>query len=378
MRKIDWHILRKSITGKLEDEEKRELQDWLEESEENRRYYRKMEEFFTGIERGREIDVRGNFREFERKTYGRQRLLVVRVLKYAAVLIVLVGCVVLWRGIGTVSREGRHQLAAVPGSEVAVLYTGSGEKIMLETRGKRSIVVADSLRLQQDSNVLNYATMKIEGKLIDMTHMVRVPRGGEFSMKLSDGTMVYLNAETDFSYPVQFCGQERRVKLTGEAYFDVTKSDKPFVVEVNGVEVKVLGTRFNIQAYRGKMRCETTLEQGSVQVKTKDSALLLVPGEQAVLTGEGKLSKQKVDVRRYTAWKDGIFVFEDERLEDVMNTIARWYDVQVFYQNVVVKEVRINGSISRYKDVSVLLEKLEKLDLVRFEIREGIITVLNK
>lgn len=113
MRKIDWHILRKSITGKLEDEEKRELQDWLEESEENRRYYRKMEEFFTGAERGREIDVRGNFREFERKTYGRQRLLVVSVLKYAAVLIVLVGCVVLWRG--TVSRERKHQLATVPG-----------------------------------------------------------------------------------------------------------------------------------------------------------------------------------------------------------------------------------------------------------------------
>lgn len=378
MRKIDWHILRKSIAGELTGEEKRELQGWLEESGENKRYYRKMQGFFTRAERGREIDVQGNFRAFERKTYGRRRHIIVNMLKYAAVLIVLLGCVVLWRGMGADSQEGGSQLAAVPGSEVAVLYTGSGEKIMLETGGQRSIVVADSLRLQQDSNVLNYAAMKMEGKLIDVTHTIRVPRGGEFSMKLSDGTMVYLNAETDLSYPVQFCGQERRVILTGEAYFDVTKSEKPFIVEVNGFEVKVLGTRFNIQAYPGEMRCETTLEQGSVQVKTKDRTLLLVPGEQAVLTGEGKLSKQKVDVRLYTAWKDGIFVFEDERLEDVMKMIARWYDVQVFYRNTEVKEVRINGSISRYKDVSVLLEKLEKLDLARFEVREGIITVLNK
>ena len=220
--------------------------------------------------------------------------------------------------------------------------------------------------------------MKIEGKLIDVTHMIRVPRGGEFSMKLSDATMVYLNAETDLSYPVQFYGEERRVKLTGEAYFDVTKSDKPFVVEVNGFEVKVLGTRFNIHAYQEETRFETTLEQGRVQVQTKDHTLLLEPGEQAVLTEEGELSKQKVDVRRYTAWKDGQFVFDDERLEDVMNRVARWYDIKVFYRNPEVKDIRINGNISRYKDFSVLLEKIEKLEIVYFDIKGNVITVIGK
>lgn len=379
MQKIDWHILRKSITGKLTGEEKQVLESWLNEAEDNRCYYRKMQDFFVRRGRGKEIDVLKNFRQFERKTFGKRRHLVIGILKYAAILIVLVGSVVLWRELNfDLRKTDMQQFAFAPGVEKAILYTGTGEQIVLGSQVRRNIIVADSFLVRQDSNVLNYAAMKIEGKLIDVTHMIRVPRGGEFSMELSDGTMVYLNAETDLSYPVQFHGKERRVKLTGEAYFDVTKSEKPFVVEVNGFEVKVLGTRFNIYAYEGEARFETTLEQGSVQVQTKDHVLLLEPGEQAVLTDEGKLSKQKVDVRRYTAWKDGQFVFDDVRLEDVMNTVARWYDIKVFYRNPEVKDVRINGNISRYKDFSVLLEKIEKLEIAHFDIKGNVITVIGK
>ena len=166
--------------------------------------------------------------------------------------------------------------------------------------------------------------------------------------------------------------------LSGEAFFDVAKSGTPFIVELNGFEVKVLGTRFNINAYEGETRFETTLERGSVEINVKGKTLLLEPGEQAVLTNTGELSKQKVDVSLYTAWKDGYFVFEDERLEDVMNTVARWYDVNLFYQNPGVKEIRINGNISRYKDFSVLLEKIEKLDIVHFNIKGNDITVIDK
>lgn len=379
MQKIDWYILKRSIKGDLTDEEKQTLGVWLNESEENRRYYRKMQSFFAREEEDKEIDVLKNFKQFERKTYGKRRRLVVGVLRYAAVFVVLVGCVVLWRSLNTGSREtGTRQFALAPGMEKAILYTETGERIVLESQARRSIVVADSFRVQQDSNVLNYAAMNAEGKMINEMHTMRVPRGGEFSMKLSDGTMVYLNAETDLRYPVQFNGDERRVALAGEAYFDVTKSGKPFVVEVNGFEVRVLGTRFNVHAYKGEARFETTLEQGSVEVKTKDHILLLEPGEQAVLTDVGKLSKQKVDVNRYTAWKDGHFVFDDERLEDVMNTVARWYDIKVFYQNQDVKDVRINGNISRYKDFSVLLEKIEKLDVAQFEIKENTIIVKSR
>ena len=218
MQKIDWYILKRSIKGDLTDEEKQTLGVWLNESEENRGYYRKMQSFFAHGEEDKEIDVLKNFRQFERKTYGKRRRLIFGVLKYAAVLVVLVGSVVLWRGLGTDSREtGTRQFALAPGIEKAILYTGTGERIVLEAQVRRNIVVADSFRVQQDSNVLNYAAMNAEGKVINEMHMMRVPRGGEFSMKLSDGTMVYLNAETDLRYPVQFNDDERRVVLMGEA-----------------------------------------------------------------------------------------------------------------------------------------------------------------
>ncbi len=365
------------MTGELTDKEKSELQGWLEESGENKRYYRKMQGFFA---RGRseEIDVRKNFRQFERKTYGKRRYLLVNVLKYAAVFLLLIGSVGLWWELksGAGETEGKR-LALSPGEEKAVLYTGDGKKILLESQWSRNIAVTDSLHVRQDSNVLNYATLSGCEKKIEEIHTMQVPRGGEFAMKLSDGTMVYLNSETNLRYPVQFHGEERRVILSGEAYFDVTKSDKPFIVEVDDYEVRVLGTRFNVQAYKGES-FETTLEQGSVEVEVNARVVLLKPGEQAVVTEDGELSKQKVDVHRYTAWKDGQFVFDDERLEDVMNTVARWYDIKVFYRNPEVKDIRINGNISRYKDFSVLLEKIEKLEIVYFDIKENVITVIGK
>lgn len=375
MQKIDWHILKRSIKDDLSDEEKRELGVWLNESEDNRRYYRKMQNFFAR-EEGEGVDVSKNFKQFERKTFNRRRRLFIGISRYAAMFILLAGIVVLWREMNTGSREtGARQYTLVPGMEKAILYTESGEQIVLESRVHRNIVVADSFQVQQDSNLLNYMAMGEDGKVIHEMHTMQVPRGGEFSMKLSDGTMVYLNAETNLRYPVQFNGDERRVSLSGEAYFDVVKSGTPFIVEVNGFEVKVLGTRFNVHAYKDETRFETTLEQGSVEVRTATQVLLLEPGEQAVLTEAGELSKQKVDASRYTAWKDGQFVFDDERLEDVMNTVARWYDIKIFYQSQRVKDVRINGNISRYKDFSLLLEKIEKLDVAQFEIKENTIIV---
>ena len=369
MQKIDWSILRRSVNGDLTEKEKQEVEAWRNESGENERYYQKMKNFFTQ-EKSKEVDVRKNLKKFEQRTYGKQRKIFIGLCKYVAVFICLVGTIVLWQKFDTVQPEV-NSLALAPGKDQAVLYTGSGKAIVLESRLRTNIVISDSLFVQQDSNVLNYEGIEAKGKMVDEFHLMRVPRGGEFSMKLSDGTMVHLNAETDLRYPVRFSGEERRVVLSGEAFFDVAKSGTPFIVELNGFEVKVLGTRFNINAYEGESRFETTLERGSVEINVE-------PGEQAVLTNTGELSKQKVDVSLYTAWKDGYFVFEDERLEDVMNTVARWYDVNLFYQNPGVKEIRINGNISRYKDFSVLLEKIEKLDIVHFDIKGNNITVIDK
>ena len=378
MQKIDWFILKRSVNGDLSEDERRELDAWIKASGDNERYYRKMEKFFIRGQK-REIDVSRNFKRFVAQAYGRRRRVVRNILKYAAAVVFFVGGVVFLQEMkfGSDDANGK-QAALAPGMGKAVLYTGSGQMIALENREQRDIIIVDSLRVEQDHDLLNYEGIETSGKVVDEMHSMRVPRGGEFSMKLSDGTMVYLNAETNLRYPIRFNWEERRVKLSGEAYFDVMKSDKPFIVEVDGFEVKVLGTRFNIQAYGDETRFKTTLEQGSVEVHVEGNKMLLEPGEQAVLTKDGELTKRKVDVSLYTAWKDGNLVFEDERLEDVMNTVARWYDIKVFYTNQDVKNVRINGNICRFKDFSVLLEKIEKLDIVHFEIKENVITVTSK
>lgn len=378
MGKIDWSILKRSITGDLSGEERLELERWLEDSGDNKRYYRKMERFFAETSKP-DVDTMKNFRKFEQRTYGKRKRAIVSFTKYAAVVVLLAGVVFLFREFGSVEKQPDvSRLAIEPGRERALLYTSSGEVILLENREQRDILTAEGLMVRQDSNVLNYASDTSRDAGREEMHQMRIPCGGEFKMLLSDGTMVYLNSETELSYPVRFHGEERRVVLSGEAYFDVTKSDKPFIVEVNGVEVKVLGTRFNVHAYGDDARFETTLEEGSVEVRAKHETVLLRPGEQAVLEGGDRLAKRVVDVARYVAWKDGQFVFEDERLEDVMNTVARWYDIRVFYRNADVKDVRINGNISRYQDFRILLQKLEKLDIVRFEVNERTITLIGK
>lgn len=378
MEKIDWSILKRSITGDLTGQEKKEFDAWLNASEKNRQYYRKMEKFFARTT-VREVDTAVNFRKFEQKTYKRKTRRLASLSKYAAVIVLLVGVVGLWKEFdGTTELQDSSSLAIVPGRERAELYTSKGEVIVLDNQMHKDIVLANGLVVRQDSNVLNY-TDETSGKIrAEEIHQMRIPRGGEFKMLLSDGTRVYLNSETELSYPVRFQGDERRVMLSGEAYFDVKKSDIPFVVEVNGVEIQVLGTQFNVHAYKDRPRFETTLESGSVEVRTSEKKVLLKPGEQAVLEHDNHLSKRAVEVYRYTAWKDGQFVFDDERLEEVMNTVARWYDIQVFYQNPEVKNVRINGNISRYQDFKTLLEKLEKLDIVRFEINKRAVTIVGK
>ena len=190
MQKIDWFILKRSVNGDLSEDERRELDAWIKASGDNERYYRNMEKFFI---RGqdREIDVSRNFKRFVAQAYGRRRRVVRNILKYAAAVVFFVGGVVFLQEMkfGSDDANGK-QAALAPGMGKAVLYTGSGQMIALENREQRDIIIVDSLRVEQDHDLLNYEGIETSGKVVDEMHSMRGPRGGEFSMKLSDGTMV--------------------------------------------------------------------------------------------------------------------------------------------------------------------------------------------
>lgn len=377
MRRIDWTILRRSLRDELGEEDEKILSSWLDEAEEHREFYRKMRDFFSGGEK-EGVDVERNFHRFERRTFHKRRLAARRLWSRVAVLAVACGAGLALLRLQNERREAGTPLAPLsPGKAMAVLHTDEGRHVALGGE-RRLILLSDSTGIRQDNDTLNYAGVKADGRTRARTHTLEVPRGGEFCTLLSDSTTVYLNSESKLTYPVTFDGGERRVRLEGEAYFDVARTGQPFVIEAGKMSIRVLGTRFNARAYADEGKIATTLEEGLVSVSAGDTSLLLEPGEQAVLDEKGALTKRRVDTYLFTAWREGVFVFKDERLEDVLNTVARWYNLHVFYQNGASRDTRINGNISRYSDFSVLLEKLEKLELVRFKIRGRTITVIDE
>ncbi|WP_240916558.1 FecR family protein [Pedobacter sp. HDW13] len=195
---------------------------------------------------------------------------------------------------------------------------------------------------------------------------------------LDDGTTVWLNAASSLRYPLHFNGNERRVELTGEGYFEVAHlKTKPFIVVTGKQEVEVLGTHFNINAYPDEEDVKTTLLEGSVKVKSlqdKSQSKYLKPGEQSVLNNNNWLVKQ-VDAATQVDWKNGRFIFKDEELKSVMRKLARWYDIEVDYTQPV-ENLNFSGKISRSKTLKDVLRILTRTNDVTFKVKERRVTVM--
>ena len=180
---------------------------------------------------------------------------------------------------------------------------------------------------------------------------------------------VWLNADSELRYPARFTGADRRVWLSGEAYFSVrTDSARPFVVEAEDVRVRVYGTEFNVSTQETG-RVETVLVSGSVGMGHGGEEVALRPSEKGTFAREsGEMTVEEVDVLPYVAWRTGDFVFKDESLERIMDKLARWYDLEVFFQNADLREVRLSGNLKRFKDVRELFRSFEKISEARFTV----------
>lgn len=259
------------------------------------------------------------------------------------------------------------ELILSDGQTIQLSKTGSGCKDLSAT-GIRN----DSL------NGLSYAEVKVDSGGEEIYNTLNVPKGGFYPIELSDGTKVWLNSETSLRYPVRFTERERRVYLRGEAYFEVAYDNRyPFVVNVGGMEVKVLGTRFNVNCYdRDTIR--TTLVDGSVCIKDvfSDRETLLCPDEMATYCRSTRLvTKEKVDPFVYTAWKEGKFVFENETVEEIMKRLSRWYDIEVVYENQEIRCQTFTGIMERFSDVRDILHLIEETATVKFDIENHVIVV---
>ena len=189
---------------------------------------------------------------------------------------------------------------------------------------------------------------------------VKTNPGMMTSLTLPDGTLVFLNSESTLSYPSRFDSDTRNVTLQGEAYFQVA-SDKssPFIIEMGKVQVQVLGTSFNLRAYQDEEMIQTTLVEGRVCMFTDKKRILLYPNEQgAIELKTGNLVKKQVDVQAYIGWKNGRFIFERQTLEDIMRTLSRWYDVQVVFQSEKARHIEFTGNLRRYDDFGQIVSML--------------------
>ncbi|MBE9599267.1 FecR family protein [Pedobacter sp. MC2016-24] len=265
----------------------------------------------------------------------------------------------------------------LPGKNTAVLTLSNGKSIKLSDA--KSGIVIDANQLSYNDGAVVDSSLR--GVTTPQSHTnelltATTPRGGQYQFTLPDGTRVWLNAASTLKFPSNFKSESTRtVKLIGEGYFEVAKDkSKPFIVETEQQQVKVLGTHFNVNSYSDEHSIKTTLLEGSVQLNAGTHQLTLKPGEQAALSGT-KIDLQQVDTEDAIAWKNGIFVLNDEDLESIMRKVARWYDVEVYYQNKPPK-MSFLGALSRSKNLSVLLKVLEESGQVHFKVEGRRITVM--
>ena len=264
-----------------------------------------------------------------------------------------------------------------PGTNKAVLVLGNGSKIILDGAQKglianqsgSSVVKTDSGKLAYNASVLkNESTVEL--------NTLTTPRGGQYQLTLPDGTKVWLNAASSIKYPTAFNGKERKVSVTGETYFEVVHNDKqPFVVSVNGLDVKDIGTHFNINAYPDESGIKTTLIEGSIRVtdqKTKNS-MLVSPGQQAELSGQNLSVVKNVNTAEVISWKEGSFDFESADLKTILRQFARWYDVEVVYEGTVTNK-KFFAIVSRNTSLKKVLELLQDNN-IKYEINGKKLTI---
>ena len=337
----------------------------------------RMRTMHVGVNRGRIWD---KVQESLQQKVKRQHLF--QLIRYAAILILPLSVLLLF---------WLHQEKELPPMNVAVVGVMDStdmHKVYLVLEGGTKVDLStphvDTIR-QDDGQLLAVDTL---GKLVYNTvqeeveelfyHKIVGPRGGEYTVELNDGTRVRLNADSELRFPVKFVGNERKVFLKGEAYFEVERdTSRPFRVDVHGdAIIEVLGTEFNVNAYPENAEIFATLVLGKVRVADlqTDSTVVLLPNQQAALSGAG-INVKEVNPEDFISWINGRFYFEKMPLEEILIQLGRWYDLQVFWANEELKSYEFTGAIWRDNTIRQTLDMIEKTTDVCFTVSGRTVTV---
>lgn len=372
-------LYRKSVGKPISDIDQQKFDAWYNESEKHRLYYKR---FCVQQEKimARDcsvVDVERRLMEIKFKRRVKYRSNWWRLCGVAATMLILFSIGWIYWTKNDVSCpvivDGRLEKASV------TLHSGQGKRIVLDSTLVAQTIKQDCVAIRVGVGVLEYDRDSVAiGELV--YNQVDVPPFGEYMIVLSDGTKVYLNSASSLCYPTVFPPGERRVKLSGEAYFVVAKGERPFIVDTPLEEVKVFGTEFNVMVYEDEEELQTTLVKGSVGVLAKGMESIgfqkIVPGEQFLLNRKtGKIEIVAVDVFPYVAWKDGLFVSQNDNLETILRKMARWFDVEIFYQNPELKQKRFFGIMKRRACLQEVLDVIAKAGNVHFDVNGRVVLV---
>ena len=336
-----------------------------------------------------EADKAKMWKQVQSRMNKNSRYRVKRYLKYAAIIVAFV----LAGGTWWMVKENPEEIISVELSETSMLSPGTPKAYILFSSGQRMDLTTtehDTMIMEKGMQVRVGSSGKISyvpgdsGSILKQEivyNTIVVPRGGEYKLELADGTLVWLNSDSELRYPVKFAGSQRDVWLKGEGYFEVSKNpEKSFRVVVDDMIVKVLGTSFNINAYKDRGNILTTLVSGKVDIQDMSGkSLVVMSPNQQVDFRHGKISSvQEVDITRFVSWIDGKFYFNDMTLENIMSQLQRWYDIEVFFVDEELKSYPFTGVIRRDFTAGQIFEIIEKTTRVKFNVRGKCVTVNHK
>ncbi|MDU1890881.1 MAG: FecR family protein [Dysgonomonas sp.] len=370
-------LFKKSLVEDLNGNEIQNLEQLLEDKELKKIYEQlnephylqeKLSEYsdFSGTEAyQRFLDNIGS----SKRTKNRKKL--IYIFSAAAVLLILI------LSITFLNTEKESNLTNTEDTTIKEVEIQAGEKkaLLILADGSTVNVGKDNITLHGEDGVnIKYSNGEVSYELANKpTELVHnqliVPRGGETFITLEDGTKVWINADSKLKYPIAFIGNERKVFLEGEAYFEVAENkNKKFIVNTTYGDINVLGTSFGVNAYLSENVCYATLVKGKINFKTKDrSPIDMRPGEQVVASGDGTLFKRQVKIEEYVGWKDGIYSFRQKALKDIMKTFELWYNVSVEYEDPSIKTILFTGHIKRYDNINIFLSALSRTGDVRYK-----------
>ncbi|MEO6948336.1 MAG: FecR domain-containing protein [Ginsengibacter sp.] len=377
------------LKGESSAEEERELHDWYDSqiNDEEEKVIISTNE--TEEEIGKRIlhEIRAKIEAGKKSEKDKVVLFRKPLFWVAASVIFLLAFALVFSAINKPSEEvlpagqisSEYTNDVQPGRQKAMLVLSDGKKVPLDKSESGKVIMDGSTEVMNEEGSLIYNNVTGEDESVRFNTLI-TSRGETYPLVLSDGSKVWLNSASSIRFPVVFKGKERAVEITGEAYFEVAHNNKmPFRVSVNNMEVKVLGTHFNINSYNDDGAIKTTLLQGSVRVMEGNKSVLIKPGEQAQVFDPAfnpikKIQVQTVNVDDVVAWKNGFFSFRHSNLKDIVKQLSRWYDIEVKYEGDI-KQQEFTGKIDRHLSLSEVLKIMEQTG-VYFKIEGKTLTIL--